>query len=115
MLLHRKLDRAAAHALLRGIESWDRLALAVRLCRAQQARARRDDALVGEAQVLAGTVLDRPHRLLQRRVLHGDALDAAVRAAALLQSAVDEVVVAPVRERDEGAGDVFHVDSGALL
>src|ERR1043166_4866698 len=48
-----------------------------RLDRAQQPMARHDDAVVGRDEVLFGTVDHRPHALLQRGVLHGDALDAA--------------------------------------
>ena len=42
-----------------------------------QAVPRHDDAVVGRDQILLGAVDDRPHAFLQRRVLHGDARDAA--------------------------------------
>src|SRR5882672_9932957 len=115
VLANGQLDRAAAHALRTRIEARHGLTLTRCLRRAQEARARGDDALVGEAEVLARAVLDRAHRLLERRVLHGDALDAAVGAAALLLRAVDQVVVPAVRKRDEGARHVLYVDPGAFL
>src|SRR3954471_930233 len=89
LLLDRKLDGAGAHALRRRVEARNRLAVAVRLCGLEQLLARQDDAVVGRAQMLARAVLDRSHGLLQRRVLHRDALDARVVASRLLALAVD--------------------------
>src|ERR1700752_5300223 len=61
-----------------------------------QPLARDDDGAVGGPQMLLGPVRDRAHALLYRRILHGEALDAVVVAAALLLGAVDQVIVAAV-------------------
>ena len=68
------------------------VALFHRLGGAHQAVARHDDAVVGGDEVLLGAVLDRPHALLQRGVLHGDALDAAEGELRLLRGAIDQRV-----------------------
>ena len=74
-----------------------------------------DDAAVGGNQPLLGAVDDRAHALLQRRVLHRDALHAGVGVAALLGLAVDQVVVVLVLQRPVGAGDVLAVHAVAVL
>src|SRR5882762_9561571 len=104
VLSDRQLDRAGAHALRSRVEPRHALAFARRLGRPKQAASRPDDSLVGHAQMLPGAVLDRSHRFLQRGILHRDALDSAVGAAALLRAAVDQIVVRLVCERNEGTG-----------
>src|SRR2546422_469920 len=115
VLSDRQLDRAGAHALRNRIESGHALAFARRLGRPKQAASRPDDSLVGHAQMLPGAVLDRAHLLLHRRILHRNTFHAAIGAAALLRGAVDKIVVRLVRERNEGARHVLHVDPRAFL
>ena len=93
----------------------DRALLHQRLCRLEQAMPRHDDAVVGGDQVLLGAIDDRPHAFLQRCVLHRNAFDAAVRVAALLRRAVDQIVVILVGERPERAGHVLHVNALAIF
>src|SRR5688572_32192352 len=78
MHVARQLDRARAHVLGRGCEPGQWLALTIGIRGPEQEPARHDDAVVGRAEVLLRAILYRPHALLQRGVLHGDALDAAV-------------------------------------
>src|ERR1700761_837611 len=74
-----------------------------------------DDAAVGGDQLLLGPVHDRAHALLQRRVLHGDALDPGVGVAALLGRAVHQVVVVLVGQGPvAAAGLVLVVHAVAL-
>src|SRR5262249_48618910 len=58
-----------------------------------------------------GSIDDWPHALLERRVLHRDALDAAEGLARLLGGTVDQVIVVLVGERAEGSWDIAHVDA----
>src|SRR5258705_12882626 len=60
-----------------------------------------------------GSVLDRPHAFLYGGVLDTDAANAGTRLLRLLRGAVNQVVVALVRRRDEGAPDQRHVDAFA--
>src|SRR6201995_3597420 len=74
-----------------------------------------DDAAVGGDQLLLGPVHDRAPALLQRRVLHGDALDPGVGVAALLGRAVHQVVVVLVGQGPvAAAGLVLVVDAVTL-
>jgi hypothetical protein len=54
-----------------------------------------DDALVGGAQMLMTAIADRPHALLDRAVLHVDAVDAS-EGLGLLRRAVDEIGIVAV-------------------
>src|SRR5712691_11289684 len=115
VLSDRQLDRAGAHSLRNRIESGYALAFARRLGRPKQAASRPDDSLVGHAQMLPGAVLDRAHRLLQRRILHRNALHAAIGSTVPLHRAVEQVVVRLVGERNESAGSVLHVNPRAVF
>src|ERR1700745_922927 len=81
----------------------------------QQAVARHDDAVVGRDEVLLGAVDDRSHALLDRAVLHAEALNPAIAAARFLGGAVHQIVVVLVGGRPEGAGDAFDVNALAVL
>src|SRR5262245_34323865 len=73
------------------------------------------DRAVGRKQLLVLVVLDRSHAFLQRRILNGEAEDAAVGALLLLRTAIDEIVVVLVGQRTERAGLVGTMDAFALL
>src|SRR5580698_4449644 len=79
-----------------------------------EALPRHDHAVVGGDQVLLGAVLDRPGGFLDRGVLHGDALYAAIGLVVLLRQAVDHVVVVFVDHRAERAGNEIDVDAAAI-
>src|SRR5262249_15877876 len=72
--------------------------------RLAQADTRHDHAVVGRDQVLLAAVLNRTHALLDRRVLHGDAGDAAIGLVGLLRGAIDQVVVVLVHHRPQTPG-----------
>src|SRR5262249_45705524 len=73
-----------------------------------------DDAVVGRDQVLLGAIDDRPHAFLQRAVLDGDPLDAAVAVTALLRGAIHQVVVVLVGERPIRSRHVLAVHALAV-
>src|SRR5882672_9982897 len=81
----RQLDRAGADALRVGFEARQRLAVTIVLAGLDQHAPHHDDAIVGRAEIFPRAVLDGTHALLQRGVLHGDALDAAVIGARFLR------------------------------
>src|SRR5262245_33256914 len=90
-LVGRQDHGGRAHALVHRIDAGrDHARLGQRLGGAHEAMARHDDAVVGRHQVLLGAVDDRPHALLQRRVLHGKAFDAAIGLARLLRRAIHQ-------------------------
>ena len=98
------------------IEARRRLALLHRRAALRSRMPRHDDGVVGRDQVLLGAVRDRPHAFLQRRVLHRDALDAAVVDA--LPSARRGPSGSRCRllaDRPERAGDQLGVDAVAVL
>src|SRR6266436_6591009 len=65
--------------------------------------------------MLLGPVSDGSHALLHRRILHGETLDAAVMAAALLFGAVDQVIVAAVGNGTERPGQELGMNAVAVL
>src|SRR3989442_8674141 len=65
--------------------------------------------------MLLGPVRDGSHAFLHRRILHGEALDAVVVAAALLLGAIDQVIVAAVGPRTERPGDQLGMNAVAVL
>src|SRR6266699_6845436 len=80
-----------------------------------QTLARKDDSAVGGPQMLLGPVSDGSHAFLHRRILHGEAPDAVVVAAALLLGAVDQVIVAAVGRRTERPGYQLGMNAVAVL
>ena len=65
--------------------------------RAHEALARHDDAVVGRDQMLAHAVLNPAHALLERRILHADAFDAAEGHGIVTASAtVEEATLAAI-------------------
>jgi len=58
-----------------------------------------------ENEMLPGAVLDRSHAFLYGGVLDADAEHAGKSLLGILRRAVDQIVVAPVRDRDEGTFD----------
>src|SRR5712691_9056682 len=87
-LIRRQHDRGRSYPLVRGLDAGRRDALLnQRLGGAYQPVARHDDSVVGRHEVLLGPVDDRPHALLQRGVLHGEALHPAEGSARLLPGA----------------------------
>src|SRR5207247_7071387 len=80
-----------------------------------QTLARKDDGAVGGPQMLPGPVSDGPHALLHRRILHGEAPDAVVVAAALLFGAIDQVIVAAVGHGTERPGYQLGMNAVAVL
>src|SRR4029453_11137149 len=113
--LRRQHDGGGSHFLVHGIDAGRRDALVDEsLDRSQEAMPRHDDAVVGRHQVLLGAIDDRAHALLQRRILHRDALDAAERPPRLLRLAIDQIVVVLVGERAIRAGNVLYVDALAV-
>src|SRR5205085_10535459 len=70
-------------------------------------------AVVGGNEVLARAVLDRAHAFLHGRVLVADAVHAREALARLLRAAVDQIVVALVRDWHERARNKRHVDAAA--
>src|SRR5262249_33430399 len=77
--------------------------------------ARHHDPAGRRQQLLLPVILGRPHALLQRSILHGDAEDAAIGALLLLCAAIDEVVVVLVCQRPERPGRVRAMDALAVL
>src|SRR5213596_1127988 len=98
---HGEDERSRAHEL--GLRAQPRrlAALLDFIPRFHQTLARDNDGSVGGAEMLLGPVRDGSHAFLDRRVLHGEALDAVVVAAALLFGTIDQVIVAAVRHRTE--------------
>src|SRR5262249_58493130 len=70
---------------------------------------------VRRQELLLRVILDRPHALLQRGILRGDAEDAAIDALLLLSVAIDQVVVVFVCQRPERPGLIRAMDALALL
>src|SRR3982074_2013580 len=102
-LLRRQHHRSRAHLVMFGIDAGRRDALLhQRFGRAQQPMPRHDDAVIGGDEVLLGAVTDRPHALLQRRILDGEAGDPAEGLAGLLRGPIDQIVVVLVGERPIG-------------
>src|SRR5207247_1315235 len=85
------------------------------LPRFHQPLARDDDGAVGGPEMLLGPVSDGAHALLHRRILHGEALDAVVVAAALLFGAIDQVIVAAVGHGTERPGYQLGMNAVAVL
>src|SRR5437868_14665094 len=99
-LIRRQDDGRGPHALmLERHTGRHRALLGERLDRAQQLLPRHDDAAVGRDERLFRAVDDRSHAFLDRRILHGEALDAAVAASRLLRGAIHQVVVVLVGDR----------------
>ncbi len=100
-----------AGALRRGIQARRRIPALDRLGGVHQPLARLDDAVVRGDEVLAGAVLDRSHAFLHGGILDADTEHAGKSLFCLLRRAVDQIVVAPVRDRDEGTFDQRHMDA----
>src|SRR6266849_8841177 len=81
--------------------------------RLEQAAASHHDPPVGARQMLARPIHDRPHAFLDRSVLLAHAEHAGEASALLLGDAIDQVVVAPVRDRHETALGESYVDAAA--
>src|SRR5207245_5493792 len=96
-----------AQRVVRAVDAARRAAVAHGLHGLEQEPARLDHRLVGRPQMLARAIDDRPHALLDRAVLHVDALDPR-EALGLLHLAVEHVVVALVANRAERA--LVHVE-----
>ena len=77
-----------------------------------QATAGLHNAAVGAGQVFSGAVYYGAHAFLQRRVLNGNAVYAAVQLAGALLVAVHQVVVAFVGQGNKGSGHVLAVHAG---
>src|SRR4029079_12806601 len=114
-LVRRQHDRRRPHALVLAGDAGRRAPLVdERLDRLEQPVPGHDDAVVGGHQVFLRAIDDRPHALLQRGVLHADALDAAEGPAGLLRGPIDQVVVVLVGERTVGARLDLDVDALAV-
>ena len=85
------------------------LAFSERIGGVQQTPARHHDALVGRHEMLGRAIGDESHAFLDRRILHADAEHAGERAARLLRHAIDQIVIAPVRHRQEAPRDQRHM------
>ena len=87
-------------------------------CAASAALRRRMRAMITplsvEVRFSLRAVLDRPHAFLDRGVLHGDGLHAAIGLVRLLRGAVHQVVVVLVDHRPERAGDQADMDAAAV-
>src|SRR6266853_6907719 len=112
---HGKDERGRAHEL--GLRAQPRrlAALLDFLPRLHQPLARDDDGAVGGPEMLLGPVRDESHALLHRRILHGEALDAVVVAAALLFGTIDQVIVAAVGHGTERFGYQLGMNAVAVL
>src|SRR5260370_35192483 len=83
--------------------------------RLEQAPASHHDPPVGARQMLARPMPDRSDAFLDRRVLLAHAEHAGEASALLLGDAIDQVVVAPVRDRHETALGESYVDAAASV
>src|SRR5690349_4249150 len=73
-----------------------------------------DDPVVRRDEIFFCAIDDRPHALLQGRVLHRNTRNTAVGAAGLLRFAVDEIIIVLVGHWPEGPRHVSDVDALAV-
>src|SRR6266849_9334956 len=112
---HGKDERGRAHELRLRAQPRRLAALLDFLPSFHQPLARDDDGAVGGPEMLLGPVRDGSHAFLHRRILHGEALDAVVVAAALLFGTIDQVIVAAIGHGTERPGYQLGMNAIAVL
>jgi len=108
-------DAGGAHALRRTVQRRRLRTVGQAHDGLVQHAARHDDGAIRGQQPFGLVVLDGSHAFLQRRILHGEAEHAAVRALLLLRHAIDQIVVVLVGKRTESDGIAGRVNAPARV